>query len=909
MFTKMKKVLRALACLYTPVKCSPKTILAVFIVGLSSITSMSAVAQTETLSSGAYVINMGVVPQTPLNGLKPYGLVYDLLKNYNVPIKWVISSTKVKDGADFNYNGVDYKGGTFIIPSEFRNATVNGRIAFFGVTGITTITPLTVNVTYTLLSAPSWTLDVQNGKIAANFFSAAGIPNSAYNYKTPAELTGCDDIYVMPHADPTWTYHGPLYNWMLNTKGSFWGGCRTGSGIENLYNPLNTSQQLNFLSNNVSTAGTALIPYTSHAAGTPPYTHQFFNSPAAQYIGVTDGAQQNGSEQIYLPVLNGSWRSSTQIIAYDPSQQNVPTLSPGPAAAIAFGRAFGNSNLGFVMYEAGHDISGSSADQVAAQRAFFSFSFRVSVEKVPVINSVAIPAVFNSGNPQNVSVSAASQNGQTLSYEWISSCGGTFSNPAAASTSFTPPVVTSVTTCSITIKITDACGRNTFQTAQVKILPPSTIPDFNSTFVNVAVPGNVNTNDNVPAGTTYGTSPALVSSPTGSTPVLTMNSNGTYSFTANTPGVYTYDVPVCVPGQLAPCPNTKLVITVLNANSNSNAPVANVDIATTKFNTAVTLRTLANDAAGNLGTSLVPSSVTVTSAPKNGTTSINTTTGDITYTPAAGFSGRDTLTYQVCDNQSPAKCATAVQIITVNAAGTPNSTTAADDYKITPINTAATGNVKTNDSDAEGNIQTVTAQTTTIAGKGTLVLAADGNYTFTPVTGFTGPVDFAYTTCDNGTPQACASATLHILVQPTPDLTPRINLNPNNLIGRSSLEITVQINELNNVTTNGSPITLYVDKQSLFSSFTFSSTQTTNIAGQPVQNSLFSIDAVSNPDFYVITTNAVFANSLRRVTFSVIVNPGQTKGTTPLNVYLQNSSGGETNFTNNSNFTVLTFSF
>lgn len=142
-----------------------------------------------------------------------------------------------------------------------------------------------------------------------------------------------------------------------------------------------------------------------------------------------------------------------------------------------------------------------------------------------------------------------------------------------------------------------------------------------------------------------------------------------------------------------------------------------------------------------------------------------------------------------------------------------------------------------------------------------------------------------------------------------PDLTPRINLNPNNIIGTSTMEITVQVNEINNAPTNGSLITLYVDKQTMFSNFSFNSAQTTNAAGQPIQNSQFSIDATSNPDFYVITTNAVFMNSLRRVTFSVTVSPGQTKGSTPINVFLKNGSGGETNFTNNSNFTILTFSF
>jgi hypothetical protein len=199
----------------------------------------------------------------------------------------------------------------------------------------------------------------------------------------------------------------------------------------------------------------------------------------------------------------------------------------------------------------------------------------------------------------------------------------------------------------------------------------------------------------------------------------------------------------------------------------TNPPVANVDIATTKINTAVVLKTLANDAAGNVGNSLVPSSVTVTVAPLHGTTSINPATGDNTYTPATGYTGYDTLTYSVCDNQSPAKCATAKQVITIRLATATNTTVAADDYAITPINTVVSGNVQTNDSDPEGNTQSVTVQNSVlIPGKGNISIAANGQYTFVPLPGYTGPVDIPYTTCDNGIPQACASATLHILVRP-----------------------------------------------------------------------------------------------------------------------------------------------
>ena len=123
------------------------------------------------------------------------------------------------------------------------------------------------------------------------------------------------------------------------------------------------------------------------------------------------------------------------------------------------------------------------------------------------------------------------------------------------------------------------------------------------------------------------------------------------------------------------------------------------------------------------------------------------------------------------------------------------------------------------------------------------------------------------------------------------------------------MEITVQVNELSNIVTNGSVITMFVDKQNFFSNFSFNSAQTVNIAGQLVQNSLFTVDATSNPNFYIITTNAIFQDGNIRLSFYVTETPGQTKGTTPVNVFLENGSGGETNFTNNTSSTTLVFSF
>ncbi|MEO6189253.1 MAG: hypothetical protein ABIO44_01735, partial [Saprospiraceae bacterium] len=102
-----------------------------FMLNLTFLMFHSSFGAVEPIPSGSYVINMGILPQTVNNGLRPYGMVYDLVKNYMVPVKWVINSSKVKDGIDFSHNGIDYKGGPFIIPAPYRTAAVNARITYW----------------------------------------------------------------------------------------------------------------------------------------------------------------------------------------------------------------------------------------------------------------------------------------------------------------------------------------------------------------------------------------------------------------------------------------------------------------------------------------------------------------------------------------------------------------------------------------------------------------------------------------------------------------------------------------------------------------------------------------------------------------------------------------------------------
>ncbi len=290
-------------------------------------------------------------------------------------------------------------------------------------------------------------------------------------------------------------------------------------------------------------------------------------------------------------------------------------------------------------------------------------------------------------------------------------------------------------------------------------------PDFNATYVDVPVDGDVSTNDEVDPLTTYGPSPVLVSSPSGSLQTLVLNSDGTYTFTGNTVGVYIYDVQACIPPVVSGCQTAELVITVVDYLEPDLRPIANLDIATTPINTAVTLISLENDrCVVTNGCTLDATSVTITTTPTRGGGAVASgINGNITYTPALNFVGNDTLRYQVCVTGEPTNCSQANQIISVFAATALNSTVAADDFTSTQQSTPVSGNVSTNDTDPEGDTQAVTPQVTTVAA-GTLTLLADGSYTFEPSETFFGPVDFPYTTCDDNATVACADATLHILV-------------------------------------------------------------------------------------------------------------------------------------------------
>jgi hypothetical protein len=88
----------------------------------------------------------------------------------------------------------------------------------------------------------------------------------------------------------------------------------------------------------------------------------------------------------------------------------------------------------------------------------------------------------------------------------------------------------------------------------------------------------------------------------------------------------------------------------------NTAPTASDDSASVTAGQSVTIDVLAND--GDSDGTLDASSVQVTSGPSTGSTSVDSSTGEITYTAPAGTSGDVTFTYSVADDDGATDTAT-----------------------------------------------------------------------------------------------------------------------------------------------------------------------------------------------------------------------------------------------------------
>lgn len=190
----------------------------------------------------------------------------------------------------------------------------------------------------------------------------------------------------------------------------------------------------------------------------------------------------------------------------------------------------------------------------------------------------------------------------------------------------------------------------------------------------------------------------------------------------------------------------------------NDMPIAHDDTAGTAKNVAVTIPVLDNDHEPE-GETL---SVQQLSSPAHGTVA-TTSEGGVRYTPATGFSGEDTFTYEACDPHN--LCATATVRVVV---GSPNvAPVAVDDEVETGEEVAITIAVADNDSDEDGNLAPATAAVLVASAHGSLTDEGDGTFVYTPAPNFHGADSFTYQVCDEE--GLCDSAVVAISVTPIND--------------------------------------------------------------------------------------------------------------------------------------------
>ncbi|PKO31335.1 MAG: hypothetical protein CVU36_05015, partial [Betaproteobacteria bacterium HGW-Betaproteobacteria-9] len=250
--------------------------------------------------------------------------------------------------------------------------------------------------------------------------------------------------------------------------------------------------------------------------------------------------------------------------------------------------------------------------------------------------------------------------------------------------------------------------------------------------------------------------PGTFATTAGGSIVIAANGSYTYTPPANFNGSDSVDYTV-TDGSATDVGTLNITITPAN-----DPPVAVDDAITvvedTPFTSVVDLDANDTDLDGDSLT-VVPGTFATTA----GGSIVIAADGSYTYTPPANFNGSDSVNYTVTDGSATD---IGTLMITVTPANDPpvavdDSITVAEDTPFT-----STVDLDGNDTDLDGDALSVVPGTFTTTAGGTIVIAANGSYTYTPPANFNGSDSVDYTVTD-GT--ASDIGTLNITITPAND--------------------------------------------------------------------------------------------------------------------------------------------
>ncbi len=434
-----------------------------------------------------------------------------------------------------------------------------------------------------------------------------------------------------------------------------------------------------------------------------------------------------------------------------------------------------NTITGQVTYTPNPNYNGSDSFQytVKDNTGAVSAAATVTITVAPVNDSpVAVNDNATVNEDQTLSASVAGNDSDVdhtaaqLTYSLVSggtaASNGTLTLNPNGSYSYVPNANFNGTV-SFTYQVCDPASACATATATISVTAVNDAPVANAdnatTNEDNVVVINIPSNDTDVDGTIDLTSEVITSTPAKGT--LSVNSTTgevTYTPNANTNGSdsFTYTVKDN-DGAVSNIATVSITVSPVN-----DAPVANNDNATTDEDAPVVINIPANDT--DIDGTLDLTSVAVMTSPVNGTLSVNSITGAVTYTPNANVNGSDSFQYTIKDNNGAVSNVATVSITITSVNDAP---VAVSDSETILENQALSASVAGNDSDVDhmaAQLSYSLVAGSTAAANGTLTFNPDGTYSYLPNTNYNGVVSFSYQVCDNATPAACATATVTITI-------------------------------------------------------------------------------------------------------------------------------------------------
>ncbi|WP_010245943.1 S-layer homology domain-containing protein, partial [Acetivibrio cellulolyticus] len=361
---------------------------------------------------------------------------------------------------------------------------------------------------------------------------------------------------------------------------------------------------------------------------------------------------------------------------------------------------------------------------------------------------------YNVTTPEDTAVSGtvvgADVDGDTLTYAKATDpANGTVTVAADGKWTYTPNKDYNGTD-SFTVEVSDGKGGTAISTITIDVGGSNdapTVPNYSvTTPEDTAVSGTVVGTDIDGDTLTY----TKATDPANGTVTVAADGNWTYTPNKDYNGTDSFTVEVS-DGKGGTAIST-VTITVTPVNDAPTVPDYSV---TTPEDTAVSGTVVGKDIDGDTLT------YTKATNPKNGTVSV-AADGKWTYTPNKDYNGTDSFTVEVSDG----KGGKAISKVTITVTPVNDAPTVPDYHVSTPEDTAVTGTVVGKDIDGD----TLTYAKATNPTNGTVTVAADGKWTYTPNKDYNGTDSFTVEVSDGKGGKAISKITIDIT--PVKDTTP-----------------------------------------------------------------------------------------------------------------------------------------